>query len=181
MSAWTFIAHTEVGVSGSVITFSSIPNTYTDLFIQFTGRENTPFLAVRFNGSASNRSAKVLNGGGTTTPSSFSRSDTYVGSNVASINNGFTANTFSNVGIYVPNYASTTIPKSFSIDGTADNNSATTNFINIVYGLWNSTSAITSVTLSAWGSGDAENPFVQYSSATLYGITKGSSGGVTVS
>lgn len=180
MSAWTVIAHTEVGSGGSVITFSNIPNTYTDLFIQFTGRENTPFLAIRFNGSASNRSTRVLNGGGTST-STFTRTDTYVGSNLASINNGFTANTFSNVGIYIPNYASTTTAKSFSLDGTAENNSTTTNFLNIVAGHWNSTSAITSVTLSAWNSGDTENPFVQYSSATLYGITKGSSGGVSVS
>ncbi len=180
MSAWTVIAHAEVGSVSSVIEFSSIPNTYTDLFIQFTGREETPFLALRFNGSASGRTTKVLNGGGTSV-GTFARSDTYVGSNLASINNGFSANSFSNVGIYIPNYASTTSPKSFSIEGTADNNSTTTNLLNIVSGFWNNNSAITSVTLAAWNSGDAQNPLVQYSSATLYGITKGSSGGVTVS
>jgi hypothetical protein len=177
MSAWTVIAHTPVGSGGSVITFSNIPNTYTDLFIMLSARGNSPFLAIRFNNSTANRSTKVLVGNGS---SSFSRTDTYVGSNITSINNSFTANTFSSVGIYIPNYASSN-NKSFSIDGMADSNSTTTWFGNLVSGLWSNSAAISSITLSEWDSGDTEVAFVQYSSATLYGITKGSSGGVTVS
>jgi hypothetical protein len=44
-------------------------------------------------------------------------------------------------------------------------------------GLWNNTAPITSITLGSLNSAS----FVTNSSATLYGITKGSSGGVTVS
>ena len=88
------------------------------------------------------------------------------------IGNTATANTFNSTTFYIPNYAGST-NKSFSFDQVNENN---TTAANQVLGsvLWSNTAAITSISLTSPGYN-----FVQYSTASLYGITKGS-GGATV-
>jgi hypothetical protein len=78
------------------------------------------------------------------------------------------------MGIYIPNYTGSTA-KSVSVDGVMENN-ATYAAAGIIAGLWNDTAAVTSVSISS-----EVATLVQYSSATLYGILKGTSNGVTVS
>ena len=75
-----------------------------------------------------------------------------------------TANTFSNNSIYIPNYTGSN-NKSVSVDSVYENN-ATTAGQHLVSGLWASSAAITSVKLTE-GFG---NNWVQYTTATLYGI-----------
>jgi hypothetical protein len=75
-----------------------------------------------------------------------------------------TSNTFANLETYVPNYLSSN-QKSISLDGVGESNTTSDNWLNFVAGLWNGTSAITSIGLTC----DTGN-FVQYSTATLYGI-----------
>ncbi len=176
MSAWTVIAHTEVGSGGAAnIQFTSIPATYTDLVIMVSTRINEGFatgeaIYITLNGSTSNFTNRYLQGDGSSGSSgTLAR---YVASQSALLS---TSNTFGSGYIYIPNYAGST-NKSISSDSVSENN-ATTAFQALHANLWSVTDAITSVTLVA-GTNDA---FVQYSSATLYGITKGSSGGVTVS
>jgi hypothetical protein len=93
----------------------------------------------------------------------------------ASTGNGATANTFSNIGVYLPNYTASTA-KSMSTDTVGENN-ATQAFQTITAALWNVTDPINQITVGFNGSDN----FLQYSSATLYGILKGSDGIVTVS
>lgn len=175
MSAWTVIGHTELGSAGT-ITFSSIPNTYTDLLIMVSVRGNSaPFLGMGFNGSTSNFSNRKLEGDGSGAYGA-SRADTFVGYMSGSAS---TSNTFANGIIYIPNYAGST-NKSFSADLVSENNATGANQ-QIVAGLWSNTAAISSVELYEWGSGNSKNNFAANTSATLYGITKGSSGGVSVS
>jgi hypothetical protein len=173
MSAWTVIAHTEVGSGGAAnILFSSIPATYTDLLLVYSGRQETSTGASVFinpNQLTTNQNTRYLEGDGATAASgTFARIFT------ADTPSNATANTFSNTMIYIPNYAGST-NKSFSIDSVSENN-ATTAYQRISAGLWSVTNAITSLEI-IMSSGDIQ----QFSSATLYGITKGSSGGVTVS
>jgi hypothetical protein len=171
MSAWTRIAHTELG-SASAIELTSIPGTYTDLILLFSIRgASSGFFGMQFNGSGSNFSSRFLYGNGAATASE-TRTDGYIsyGSGPSE-----TASTFANYQLYIPNYAGST-NKSWSIDGVGENN-ATTAHQTIMAGLWSQTAAITSITLNNW----TTTNLAQYSSATLYGITKGSSGGVTVS
>jgi len=164
------IQHITVGSGGAAsITFSSIPGTFTDLRIVFSGRNadavNVYALRVRFNSNASGYTQRLLyaNSG---TVESITRSDDFAlyvqGANA-------TANTFSNSEIYIPNYSSSA-NKSFSVDYVNENNSAT-NLNGITAGLWSNTAAITSVALIT----EAGN-LVQHSSATLYGILRGSDG-----
>jgi hypothetical protein len=153
-----------VGAGGSAtIEFTSIPQTYTDLVIKLSGREDATSaqaMYISFNGSTSNFSNRYLSGDGTN-PSSGQLAR-YVGSVFGT--NG-TANSFNNTDIYISNYTSTTANKSFYAINVAESN-ATTAYQNTSAGLWSNTAAITSVSLvSNAGS------FVQYSTATLYGVT----------
>ena len=65
--------------------------------------------------------------------------------------------------------------ESVSVDSVQENN-ATEAYQTIVAGLWNDTSAITSMVIGNFGGG-----FAEHSSASLYGITAGSDGIVAVS
>ena len=173
----TVIEHIEItAATQAAMTFSSIPQDYTDLYIVASLRDNrtgfpSNFFRIEINGSESNISARTLSGNG-----SSAASFTFTGAFFFEINSPTsTANTFSNTSFYIPNYASTTTYKSISGDNVYENN-ATAAGQQIGAILYSSNTAITSFTIK--GSG---NDLLQYSSATLYGITAGSSGGVTVS
>jgi hypothetical protein len=76
---------------------------------------------------------------------------------------GNTASTFSNIEIYIPNYAGST-NKSFSIDAVGENN-ATAAYAGLVAGLWSTSSAITAISIAS------TTLFAEFSTATLYGIS----------
>jgi hypothetical protein len=163
------ISSISVGVGGAAtIDFSSIPGTYTDLMLVLSARatSTTATITVSFNGSAASFTNLYLEGNGSAVSSTTGT--TLVGN--ASISTD-TASTFGNLSIYIPNYAGSA-NKNFSVDTVSENN-ATTAFQQIFTGVWANSAAITQVTLSLAN-------FAQYSSASLYGILKGS-GGATVS
>ena len=166
----------KLASAAASITFSAIPADYTDLLLTFSLRSSYGGtfrgLALAINGSTSNLSTRFLYGTGSSVSSGTLGGDVFMHDVNASTS---TANTFSNVAYYFPNYTSNAA-KSFSQDVTNENN-ATATYMMIRAGLWNQTAAITSLTLTATDSAN----FVQYSSASLYGITAGSDGIVTVS
>lgn len=167
-----------VGSGGEAsITFGSggtIPQTYTDLVILFSGRSNRGAtfdnIRVQPNGATTGVSSRILYGSGSGA-SSFTEGyiSGYTGGNDA------TASTFGNSSIYIPNYTAST-QKSFSIDSVSENN-ATAATQALTAGLWTGTDPITSITLDQ---GDGST-WLQYTSASLYGILKGSDGVTTVS
>ena len=167
--AITLISTVTVGAGGAAsIDFTSIPSTYTDLMVVYSMRAaSNNYTTVTFNGSSSSYSVRVLRSSGSAASSfgdtSFNPTIDY---------NSRTASTFGNGQLYIPNYASAT-NKSISID-TVEENNATAAFSELHAGLWSNTAAITQVTLT--GNGTIQ----QYSSASLYGVTKGSLAGVTV-
>jgi hypothetical protein len=154
-----------VGSGGAAtIDFTSIPATYTDLIIKGSIRTALPAqlvqsLLIQFNGTTTNYSYRLLQGAGSGTPGSFNNTTRYFGDAPAASS---TANTFGNLEIYIPNYAGST-NKSYSADSVTEHN-GTDALANLDAGLWSNTAAITSISLSA------ANSFVQYSTATLYGI-----------
>lgn len=166
-NTYVLIASSTVGSGGaSSISFTSIPQTYTDLLIKFSGRDDrgasATNLFITFNGSSSNFSSRLLYGGGGAT---YSGTDTagFIGEDVGA---GATSNTFSNGEIYIPNYTSSNY-KSMSSDSVTENNSSTNGaaYTMLIAALWSNTSAITSLTITP-----TPNSFVQYSTAYLYGI-----------
>jgi len=163
------IAEVTVGAGGAAnITFSSIPATYTDLSISISGRgasngggtnQAWDNFRVSFNGGTSNLSSTWLNNTDNSANSGSSGSFLFSFSSYA----GATANTFANVGLYIPNYASSNF-KSVSLDNAPENNS-TANVIGLTAGLWSNTAAITSITFTL-----AVGNWAQNSTAYLYGI-----------
>ena len=162
------LAETTVGAGGaSTITFNNIPQNYTDLVLKLSTRTNTSdassgqWTYVYFNGTTTNNSTKVLFGSGSTTGSLSGSGSTPYAAYVEPSN--FTASTFGNAEIYIPNYVNTN-NKSFSVDSVTENNS-TGAYSNLSAGLWSNTTSINTVTLTP-----AAGTFVQYSTAYLYGI-----------
>ena len=163
MAAYNLIATTTVGSGGAAtIVFSSIPQTFTDLKVVFSGRRSNDSnsLFVSFNGVTTNLSSRYLYGSGTAVASGSDASNIFIyGINASS----YTASVFGSVDIYIPNYTSANY-KSVSADGVSENN-ASEGFQMLTAGLWSNTAAITSLTISL-SSGSID----QYSSASLYGI-----------
>jgi hypothetical protein len=161
-NTYTLIQSVTVGSGGAAsIEFGSIPQTYTDLMFVYSLRLSTTNggLRIRVNGATTSLSTRLLYGNGT---SALSGTDTtYIGS---ANNSNQTASVFSNGNLYIPNYAGST-NKSFSVD-TVDENNGTTAIAWLTAGLYSSSTAITSLAFF----GDAAGNFVQYSSASLYGI-----------
>lgn len=179
-NTYTLISTTSVGAGGSSnITFSSIPSTYTDLVLLFSIRSNNSSagsglyesLVTRINGSTSSGdySSIVIRGDGTGGVSTGNYQGTVgwdlPGTYVNAANS--TASTFSNFQIYVPNYANSSIPKTLSSEGSAPTNAASTVGANSRgAGRYVPTTAITSISIAP----EYGTAWVQYSSASLYGI-----------
>ena len=170
----TLIERIEVGSGGAAsISFTSIPATYTDLLLSFSVRTSQSAVNgkvnIVFNSDATNQSRRVLYGDGASAGSgTASNLEIDVNANTS------TSNSFSNSMVYIANYGSSAA-KSISSDSVQENN-ATTAIMVLNAGLWNDTDAITSISLEGNG-----NTLLQYSSASLYGITSGNDGTTTVS
>lgn len=168
----TLVSTVTVGAGGAAsIEFTGIPGSATDLLVVISGRLFTGssyvISPIKFNSSTSNFTNRELTGTGSST---FSQSGTrYVYGNTG---NGATASTFSNAQIYIPNYSGSTY-KSFSVESVTEDNTTAVR-LNLFAGLWSDTAAITSITIDGGGIN-----FMQYSTASLYTILKGS-GGATV-
>jgi hypothetical protein len=163
---FTKIASSTVGSGGAAsIDFTSIPSTYTDLVIKVSARGAAAGqwldLTAKFNSSTTGYTQRYVYGTGSAAASnSGGYSAGYAGHAVGT---SATASTFSNVEVYIPDAFSSNI-KSFSFDSVTENN-ATTALTMLGASLWSNTSAITSILLELPGTS-----FVQYSTATLYGI-----------
>lgn len=165
-TTFTKIASVTVGSGGAAsIDFTSIPGTYTDLCVKLSTRLNGSASTIRtsFNGSASGYSESMLYTNASTGPYAAARSGTYV-EWMYSDGTLNTANTFNSADVYIPNYAGSN-NKSFSIDNTNETNGTADQLININAALWANSAAITSITFTT-----GSTSFVQYSTATLYGI-----------
>ena len=161
-TTYTLISSVTVGSGGAAtMTFSSIPQTYTDLLIKVSARSVGIDNQLTFNGSTTNDSSRYLIGNGASASSGSDASNIQLQGSTASSD---TANTFGNLEIYIPNYTSAN-SKSVSIDAVTENN-ATTAYAFLSAGLWSDGAAITSATITN-SSGD----YAEYSTAYLYGIS----------
>lgn len=158
-----------VGSGGAAsIDFTSIPATYTDIYFVISARSSSATATggvafdMAINTVTTNRTHKRIYGTAATTGSDSPGTTRLP---AAATTNAATVSVFGSMEVYFSNYAGST-NKTFYVNSVAENNSATDYEIDISSGLWSSTAAITGVkfTLS-----DASN-FMQYSSASLYGI-----------
>ncbi len=175
------IQHIELGSAQANIEFANIPNTFTDLLIVASTRSTRSgtFDGLRLrlgNGgidTGNNYSSRFLQGFNGSVNSFTGPTDRISG--MGNSANDATANTFGSAYIYIPNYTSS-VAKSVSLDSVSENNGTEAGQL-ISAGLWNSSSVVTNIRLF----NDIGSNFAAGSSATLFGILKGSAGGVTVS
>jgi len=178
----TLIEHIEVGAGGAnEIVLDNIPADYTDLMVVLSTRlsSSSTFvsLGMFINSAAADTSWRRLSGNGSSASSGSATGATdYLIGDVP--DSSATSNTFANSYVYIPNYTSSNA-KSISSDSVGENNATASNQI-IIAGLCSKTAAVTSLTFRSYG-GSPTIDFVQYSSATLYGITAGSDGTTVVS
>ena len=171
-NTYVLIASNTLGSNTASVTFSSIPNTYTDLVVKTSTRlpssggyfENL-FVELNANTGAVYSGTLLRGNGGTTGSARQSTGNGYF-EYFYTNDSSTTSNTFSNCELYIPNYtASTNKPiSSFSV---VENNSATAaeSFIATTAHLFGSTSAITSIKFYYSGGNIASG-----SSFFLYGI-----------
>jgi hypothetical protein len=161
--------------SSATLEFASIPQTFTDLVVKISLRQSSnngnPYTPITFalNSSATNKTSRYLLGEGTgVSGTSYTEFYAWTPSSLA------TANTFSSIELYLPNYTGST-NKSISLDGATENN-ATANMLAIGAALWSNTAAITGVSFTT-----TAGNFVTGSTASLYGVLKGTDSIVTTS
>lgn len=166
LETMTKLATYTVGAGGdSSVTFSNIPQTYTDLVIRVSARTTRSastlnILYVTFNGVTTNQTARVVYGDASGLAST---TDTNIWGLVAATD-ACTANTFGNSELTIPNYTSANYKSMFS-DGLSENVGATA-YTVLSAGLWSSTAAITSISFAS----STSNTLKQYSTFTLYGV-----------
>lgn len=166
-----------VGSGGAkTITFNNIPQTFTDLKIVVSSRGSSNGTNLysngvigRFNGDSSGSYSFTLLRNYLSTANSYNG-----GANNTSPSFGFgtsalaTPNTFGNFEVYIANYTSTNA-KSYISDSAPETNNGSVDSMNyLIAGLWRNSNPIASLQLVC-EFGD----FVQHSTFSLYGITKG--------
>lgn len=162
-----------VGSGGaSSIEFTNIPQTYTDLVIRLSARidksAGRDYVSLRFNSSTTNWSYRWLFGTDNGVVGTGSGANAY-GEVFTTPAANATASTFGNGEIYICNYTSSN-NKSFSMDSVSENNSTSVYILGMSASLWSNSAAITSIQLYPEIPTVSAN-FVQYSTATLYGVT----------
>ena len=145
---------TGVGTgSNATITFSSIPSTYTSLQIRCLVRDTSTGtgayrLDVNLNGdTATNYAYHILSGNGASVTASGVASAAFMSQGTVKVRDGEAAGIMGVGIIDIHDYASTTRNKTVrSFTGYDANGSG---YVGLQSGLWMSTSAVTSITLSA--------------------------------
>ena len=167
-STYTLISSNVLASVTNSITFSSIPQTYTDLVILASVRTErnvnaNGYITVYFNNSLSNFSRTALrNNSGTVS----SYRTTGLALPVNSIEGSNTANTFTPLEIYIPNYTNSSNKPLLALSRKENNSTSVLQDTDAV--LWSGTAAITSIKLDTYD-GSGEN-ISTYSSFYLYGI-----------
>lgn len=161
------IADVLVESPQSTVTFTSIPQGYTDLIVKVSARDTKATTTgnngfnMRINGATTGYTGKQLYGGQGTGYGSINRNNTNIGT-LTSAND--TANTFMSADIYIPNYTSSN-QKAHSVDSVSSTNSSTSYEVDFVAKLQSTTSAVTEITFLC----DTDS-FATNSTFTLYGV-----------
>ncbi len=170
------IAVVTVGSGGTnTITFSSIPQTYTDLVLKTSLRGDTTNSDIgitgfqthylRLNNNLSNlHSGRYFQSNGSAASSGSNGPET-IWHAPGSTNSSVTSSVFSSGDLVIPNYTSGG-NKSGAIDMVGENNGTTSGMFLSGFS-FTSTAAVTQIDILA-----SSGNFVEYSTATLYGIKK---------
>lgn len=166
--------------TGTSISFTNIPQTYTDLYLISSARTTytgggSVSMTLSFNSVGTGYASRYIQYYGATSVVSGNDSTTTFGGITGGLIRAFmpsaggTSNIFSNTSLYIPNYKSSD-NKTYHIEATSEDNAASGTSVNGIVstaGLWSNTSAITSISL-----GLEVGSLVSPSTFYLYGIIK---------
>jgi hypothetical protein len=170
-NTYNLIASSTVVTPANAVTFSSIPQTYTDLKLVFSTRSSDGSGAgqeveVAINAITSGYSSKMFysNNGTSALAASASSNPFYTwGGGMSS--SSATASTFGNSEMYFVNYTNSTAKT--ALTSSVTENAGVASFNNVATHVNTTTAPITSITLYAWQS---FINFVAGSTFYLYGI-----------
>jgi hypothetical protein len=171
LETMTKLASTTVGVTAqSSISFTNIPQGYTDLVIKVSGRTAAAqgISELSFNSVTTGGSSRIMYGiGGAGSPGSATYASSIRSGYI--VGTDYTASTFANNEIYISNYSSNVF-KSVVVDSVTENN-ASEAYLQYVAGLWSNSSPITSLTFTVLNNNNGvASTFTQHSTFTLYGV-----------
>jgi hypothetical protein len=154
------------------LSFTSIPQTFTDLYVLVSSRNGAvqEHLTVAFNGSTANFTGRFFTGSTSVASGNYAR---YLGNQMSSSSPG---NTFSNGSVYITNYR---VSSSKAVSSEISGWRGDTNVLigTLTGNLWNNTAAITSMEFT----NEASSNISAGTTFSLYGITAGSDGTTVVS
>jgi hypothetical protein len=155
-ATYTPIASITLGADAASVTFSSIPQTYTDLVLIMNGYTASDYVYYQLNGdTAANYSRTHLFGNGST-----ATSNRLTGQGALFSAIGVIASPGQGIS-HIMNYANTTTNKTVLNRGNY-----ASGYVGMQVGLWRSTAAITSIQIFEGGSGN----LVAGTTFDLYGI-----------
>jgi hypothetical protein len=156
------IATNTLGSNTASYTFTSIPSTYTDLILVVNGQVSSNVsIACQVNSDTGTNYSTIEMFGDASTASSFSNSSN-AQITVASIGAQIGSGSQWVSTLHFQDYANTTTYKNI-----LGRTSATSTGVNAIVGLWNSTSAITSIKFMGYA---GSSGFTTGTTFTLYGI-----------
>lgn len=159
-STYEKIATTTLGSATATVTFSTISGSYTDLVLVFSGKNGSGVnyeIETQLNSdTGSNYSWTQIRGDGSTASSARASSGT-------NFRLFYTENTMGNAIVNFQNYSNTTTYKTYLTRSNSPSYA-----VEAIVGLWRSTNAITSISMTVAGGGQ----FQSGSTFTLYGILK---------
>ena len=165
--AYELIETITLASSASSIEFTSIPQDGVDLLCVLSARHDSSVSLLRAlinNDTGANYARLYLYGDGSDGQTQSNTGQTRLFNSFAINRSTYTADTFSNLQIYFPNYTSSSA-KTISFDGVVENN-ATEGYQNLQASSWSGTDPISSISL-----GDGTNNMVAGTTASLYKIS----------
>ena len=164
-NTYTLIASNTLSSSAASVTFSSIPSTYTDLVLRVSARLTVEdYINITLNESSSSIYSNTRMWGDGSTANSGRQSNTTNFFLYPAMNTN-TANTFSSHEVYIPSYTVSQNKPISVFEVTETNATGGYQFQTAQAVLFRSTSAVTSLTLTA-----AAGSIVSGSSFWLYGV-----------
>lgn len=172
-NTYTPIASNTLSASTASITFSAIPNSFTDLVLRMSVRCDEGTIGTNvyalFNGQSIGTSGYAMvymQGNGTDAATSVNTNNGAIRIGAGSTGTGSTTATFSNAEMYIPNYAISQ-NKPMASFGVGPNNN-TSALVSASANVWSNTATITQIQLLPNNLGN----FLTGSSFYLYGISK---------
>lgn len=167
---YTYINKYTTSTGDTSVTFNSVPQTYSDLLIRMSVRDNANAavhnIALKFNNNSSSYNGTFFYSEGSTAGAGATGRNDFAQGSYAMANTS-RADSFSIIDAYVFDYTNSSRYKCITYDNALANNSLTSGGMNYWHSIWSNNAAITTVTITEIDGA----AFIANSTFYLYGIS----------